>query len=67
MLKEVGEQCFYKTKFLKRLKKCEVIKVISHLLIDWETGHGAKPYRIYQYVIKLENGKEKLVDAKDLL
>ena len=67
MPKEVGEQCFYKTKFLKRLKKCEVIKVISHLLIDWETGRGARPYHIYQYVIRLENGKEKLVDAKDLL
>ena len=67
MPKEVGEQCFYKTKFLKRLKKCEVIKVISHLLIDGETGHGARPYHIYQYVIKLENGKEKLADAKDLL
>ena len=67
MPKEAGEQCFYKTKLLKRLKKCEVIKVISHLLIDWETGHGARPYHIYQYVIRLENGKEKLVDAKDLL
>ena len=67
MPKEVGEQCFYKTKFLKRLKKCEVIKVTSRLLIDWETGRGARPYHIYQYVIKLENGKEKLVDAKDLL
>ena len=67
MPKKVGEQCFYKTKFLKRLKKCEVTKVISHLLIDWETGHGAKPYHIRQYVIRLENGKEKLVDAKDLL
>ena len=67
MPKEAGEQCFYKTKFLKRLKKCEVIKVISHLLIDWETGRGANPYHIRQIVIRLENGKEKLVDAKDLL
>ena len=67
MPKEIGEQCFYKTKFLKRLKKCEVIKVLSHLLIDWETGSGPRPYYIYQYVIKLENGKEKLVNAKDLL
>lgn len=67
MPKETGEQCFYKTKFLKRLKKCEIVKVISHLLWDWEIGYGPKPYHVYQYVIRLENGKEKLVDAKDLL
>ena len=67
MPREVGEHCFYRTKFLRRLKECKVIKVIPCLLINWETGRGAKPYHVYKYVIQLKNGEQKLVNSKELL
>lgn len=65
MSKKVGDKVYYKGLFGK-LKKCTIVKVIPHLVIEW-TGTGAFPHHIYQYIVKFENGKEKLINDKKIL
>ena len=65
MSKKVGDKVYYKALF-GRLKQCEIVKVIPHLCIEW-TGNGAFPFHIHQYIIRFENGKEKLVDSKKII
>ena len=61
----VGEICYYKTKWLKRLKKCTVKRVVIHKGVNWD--YNLETFAIYEYVIQLENGKTKLVGDADLI
>lgn len=61
----VGEICYYRTKWLKRLKRCKVKRVFIHTSVNWD--YNLATFVIYEYVIQLENGKIKLVGDADLI